>query len=264
MRASKRRLARRAAFAPAFAGLLAVLAPNSVTAQEPWFGGLYYDHDSFSGDAWESWEALRASLTREFGSGAIGIEVERVERFGRADAAVAFDTYANLWPGAYANLRTRYAPDPEVLPTADLRLEVFQSLPQGWEASGNARVSTVPGPNVTVLGLGLAKYVSAWYLRGLGSIAEVGGSRSGGGAFFARRFLADDGRQFVEGGGGFGGESVAVGPGPALDVRDTAFLQISFQRTVRAPFGIHATVGAHDFEGVPLRTHVTLGLNARF
>jgi YaiO family outer membrane protein len=248
------------------AALFVALAPIDVRAQERWFGGLYFDHDSFgeSVPAWESWQSVRASIVREVDGGAIGLEVERVERFGRSDLAAAADLYVNLWPGSYANLRARYAPDPEVLPAADWRLEVFQSLPGAWEASANARLSTVPGPNVTVLGLGIAKYVSAWYLRGLGTVAEVDGTRSGGGAFFARRFFADDGRQFVEAGGGLGGESVAVGPGPTLDVRDTAFFQISFQRTVRGPFGAHATVGAHDFEGLPLRSHVTLGVTARF
>ena len=245
---------------------LAGLAPTVVGAEERWCGGLYFDHDSFRGTApaWERWQSVRASLVREIEEGAIGLEIERVERFGRSDVAGALDVYANLWPGSYANLRARHAPDPEVLPAADWRLEVFQSLPGGWEASGSGRLSTVPGPNVAVLGVGIARYVGAWYLRGLGSVAEVDGARSGGGAFFARRFFVDDGRQFVEAGGGLGGESVAVGPGPALDVRDTAFFQVSFQRAVRAPFGVHATAGAHDFEGVPLRTHITLGVTARF
>jgi YaiO family outer membrane protein len=251
----------------ALAALLIVLtAPTDAVAQDQWFGGLYFDHDSFeeSAPAWESWQSVRGSLVRQLGAGAIGLEVEWVERFDETDAAAAVDLYANLWPGAYANLRARHAPDPTVLPAADWRLEVFQSLPRGWEVSANGRLSTVPGPNVTVLGLGLAKYLSAWYLRGLASVAEVDGSRSGGAAFFARRFFADDGRQFIEGGGGFGGESVAVGPGPALDVRDTAFFQISFQRTIRGPFGVHATIGANDFEGVPLRRHLTVGVTARF
>ena len=246
--------------------VLLTLAPAGAAAQETWFAGLYLDHDSFkeSVQAWDDWRSLRGSVVREIGGSAIGLEIEHVERFGQSDVAGAIDVYVPLWGGSYANLRSRHAPDPEVLPAADWRVEVFQTFPGGWEGSANVRLSTVPGPNVSVFGLGVGKYLNAWYVRGIGTVAEVGGSRSAGAALFARRLFADDARQFVEVGGGVGGESLAVGPGPHLDVRDTAFFQLTFQRAVRGPFGIHATLGAHDFEGVPLRTHATAGVTARF
>lgn len=248
------------------AALVVAFAPAQARAQDEWFAGLYFDHDSFreSVPPWDDWRSIRGAVVRELGGGAVGLEIERVDRFGQSDVSAAIDVYAPLWEGSYANLRARLAPEPDVLPAADWRLEVFRSFPAGWEGSANVRLSTVPGPNVAVVGLGVGKYVSAWYLRALGSVAEVAGTRSAGAAFFVRRFFADDGRQFLEAGGGFGGESVAVGPGPVLDVRDTAFFQVSFQRTIRGPFGVHATVGAYDFEGVPLRTHLTAGVTARF
>lgn len=247
--------------------VLGVLAlPAAPVSAQTWFAGTYLDLDSFAGanPAWDDWQVLRAVAVRDFSWGAIGIEATRQERFGLQDETFAVDVFAQLWPGAYGNLRGRIGPDAQVVPLSDWRLEVFQSLAGGWEVFGNAWLMNVPGPNPLVLGGGVGRYMAAWYLRAVGNVAEISGTRSGGLAFFGRRFFEDDGRQFVEFGAGLAGETVAVAPGPILEVRDTRFVSVTGQRFLAGPLGASFGLGLYDFEGVPFRRRVTAGLIARF
>ncbi len=246
--------------------IVLVTCVSPAQAQTPWFAAVFYDRDLFAGSSpvWTDWETLRTVAVRQFDRGALAVEAERTERFDFADEALAIDGYLNLWSGAYGNLRVRAGSQSQVTPRSDWRLEVFQSLAGGWEVAGSAWHMNVPGPNVFVGGVGVGRYVSAWYLRARANLAEISGTRVGGAALSARRFFMDDGRQFIEGAAGFGGEAVTVGPGPLLDVRDTWFAQVTVQRTFREPFGFHVGLGVHDFERIPARRRVTLGLTARF
>ncbi len=253
-----------------FLGLLSFLSaiafPTGIRAQDPWFGGAFYERHFFDGsaEAWTDWETVRGLFLRQFDSGAFGVEATYEDRFGTRDETVAADAYLNLWTGSYANLRIRAAHDAEIVPYSDWRLEVFEGLAGGWEISGSAWLMNVPGPNVSVFGFGLGRYVEAWYVRAIGNVAESAGTRSGGGYLSARRFFEDDGRQFVEMSAGSGGEAVVVGAGPILEVRDTWFAQATLQRFFWNTFGLNVSAGVHDFEGIPVRRRLTLGLITRF
>lgn len=243
-------------------------APRAAAAQAPsstWFGAVFYDGDYFTGSSpvWTDWWTIRAMANRAFGGATVGLEATTTHRFALTDQSVAVDAYVDLWQGAYVHLRSRVAPGAELLPLSDWRGEIFHALPGGWEASANLWVMNLSGPDVETAGLGLARYVSQWYLRGRASLAEIAGRHAGAVGVFARRFLGDS-RQYFELGGGTGEEVVILGAGPLLEARRTWFLAGSFQRFLFEPLGVHLSAGLNDFEGVPLRRHLTVGLISRF
>jgi YaiO family outer membrane protein len=247
----------------------ALLLPTSAMSQEtapPWFAGIFVERDNFSGSStiWTDWTSVRALAVRNFDRGSLGLEVASVERFDLSDQAVAGELYLELWDGAYAYLRGRVTPDAELLPKGDLRGEIFQSLGGGWEASANFWMMDVAGPNVTVGGLGLAKYQGQWFLRSQGNLARIAGESAYSGRVFARRFLAGSSREYFEVGTGTGKEVVVLGAGPVLDARNTWFVSGSHQRFLNEHFGFNLGVGVSDFEGVPFRRTLALGLISRF
>ncbi len=85
-------------------------------------------------------------------------------------------------------------------------------------------------------------------------------------------------RQYVELSAGGGGEVVTVGPGPDLQVRDTWFAQVTAQRyfwVLGRPaedpdigsehlVGIQVTGGLHEFEDIPRRRRLSVGVIASF
>lgn len=245
-----------------------LFAPLASAAQTPpsWFGGLYYEGDTFSGSSpdWTDWRTVRAVAIRRFEHLSVGAEVGSTRRFGLTDQAVAGDLYLDLREGTYLNIRGRGVADAEILPRADLRAELFQNLAGGWEVSGNLRFMNVAGPDVGIAGLGVAKYYGQWFLQSRVSLARIEGEHAPSASLSARRILEDDGRQYFEFGGGVGKEVVLLGGGPILEARSTRFLAASHQRFFLNRLGIHIGAGASDFEGVPLRRTLTAGLIARF
>lgn len=260
-------------------GVQGTLLAQSTDLRPLWFADLRYERDAFRGGSpvWTDWWAARGTLYRELGRGTLGIGGSLERRFGRADESVTVDAYHDLWTGAYGNVRLRAAPGAEVLPLSDVRGEIFQAFGGPWEGSAHLWHLNAGGPDVTLGGLGLARYAGAWYVRAIGSLASSGGRETGSGRLAARRFLGGS-REYLEISAGGGGEVVTVGPGPELDVRDTWFAQITAQRyfwilgrpaedpEVGSPrrVGVQVTGGLHDFEGIPRRIRFGLGMIASF
>jgi YaiO family outer membrane protein len=239
--------------------------PAHAQTPPPWSAVVRYEIDEFAGSApaWSRWWEAHALVSRRVARVTVAVEAAVLHRFGLRDEAVAGEAYVNLWPGAYAHARAGVAPGARLVALSDWRLALFHALPGGWEATGNLWLQNLPGADVEVFGIGMARYVGPWYLRGQVSLARIAGGSAGAGAVFARRFLGDP-QQYVEGGAGLGSEVVVLGPGPVVDARATRFLAVNFQRFVRGPLGVQASAGLNDFEGVPLRRHLAVGLIARF
>jgi YaiO family outer membrane protein len=230
-----------------------------------WFASVAYERELIDSDlpVWTDWTRTRALLYRDLPEGAIGVEAAQVERFGLRDLGVALDVYRNVWEGAYANVWLRLSPAAEVLPDVDVRLELFQAFAGSWEASGSYRRMDFDANDVDVVGVGLARYVGDWYLRGVSSVSTVAGRSTFSLAGVARRFLSPP-REFLELSGGLGREAVIVGPGPAVELRHSRFLQARLQRFLSAHWGVAVAASYNRFEGTPVRRALSLGLITRF
>ncbi|MGI4718705.1 MAG: YaiO family outer membrane beta-barrel protein [Janthinobacterium lividum] len=144
------------------------------------------------------WNDQTLSVRRYFENGSIGFEALRAHRFEQSGRAWAVDAYTGLWTGAYANLRYQRAPSERLFPANSGRIEVYQSLGGGWEASLSDDVLGFDS-RVNIYGVSLGKYAGNFYvqLRHQNIVSE--GSHSSGDRLLARWYYAGDGDSYLEG-----------------------------------------------------------------
>jgi len=200
---------------------------------------------------------------RDLRWGALGLELFRAERFGLRDLGGSLDGYLELWERAYANVRVRVTPGADVLPGIDLRGELFQAWPGGWEVSGSGWWMDFPEHDAGVVGVGIARYLGSWYFRETVTLGTLAGESALSTSFLARRYL-DPPREYLEVSGGVGREVVVLGAGPTVDVRDTRFLRGGLQKFLTRSWGLSAALQYHRFQGTPSRRGGSLGVLARF
>ncbi len=143
------------------------------------------------------WNDQTLSVRRYFENGSIGFEALRAHRFDQTGRAWALDAYTGLWKGAYANLRYQRAPAGRLFPANSGRVEIYQSLGGGWEASLSDDVLGFDS-RVNIYGVGLGKYVGDFYvqLRHQNIVSE--GSHSSGDRLLARWYYRGDGDSYLE------------------------------------------------------------------
>jgi YaiO family outer membrane protein len=173
------------------------LNPDAVApSQYRWAAGLstgWTDHGDFA-----RWNEQTASL-RHYGKlGSIGFEALRVHRFDESDYAWALDGYTDLWSGAYANIRYQRAPMARLFPGNSGRVEVYQSLGNGWEGALSDDVLVFPSTRVNIYGISLAKYIGNYYISLRHQEVRSDGSSSNGDRLLARYYYRGDADHYVE------------------------------------------------------------------
>lgn len=163
-----------AATLAAHAGALRAMQPQSqpraltgspeaaIAAGYTWTAGLTGSVQD-TGDV-PRWNDQTLSLRHYMKRGSIGFEALRAHRFDQTDRAWAIDTYASLWQGAYANLRYQVAPAARLFPARSGRIELYQSLGNGWEASVSEDVLGFD-TRVNIHGVSLARYTGNFYVQ---------------------------------------------------------------------------------------------------
>jgi YaiO family outer membrane protein len=143
------------------------------------------------------WNDQTASLRHYTKNGSLGFETLRAHRFGQHDYAWALDGYAGLWRGAYANLRYQHSATSRLFPANSGRLEVWQALGGGWEASLSDDVLGFDS-RVNIYGISIAKYAGNFYvqLRHQNIVSE--GSHSTGERLLARWYYLGDADNYLE------------------------------------------------------------------
>lgn len=150
-------------------GLIASLRPppNNPADRVPegfhWVASGTYDHTGFEGGR-RPWNDYAFSLRRRFEQGSLAVEVQRANRFGYGDTAIALDGYVNLWSRAYANLRYQHASGDKIFPHYAARAELFQGVGSGWELSGSYDQLKF-SDKVDIYGVGVGKYFGNYYAR---------------------------------------------------------------------------------------------------
>jgi YaiO family outer membrane protein len=143
------------------------------------------------------WNDQSASVRHYMKGGSIGFETLRAHRFGQSGHAWALDAYADLWRGAYANIRYQRAPGARLFPAHSGRLEIYQSLGDGWEASLADDVLGFDS-RVNIYGVGLGKYAGNWYVQLRHQNIVSQGSHSNGQRLLARYYYAGDADSYLE------------------------------------------------------------------
>lgn len=208
---------------------------------------------------WEDWESYSGWAQFRGQRGTVRAEVATQQRFGERDQSFTFDGYHTLGEGRYGHLRFRTTPDAQVLPSWDVRGEIFQVF-GSWEGSASWWHMDFE-QSVRVVGLGLARYEGDWYLRASGTRSTNSGESAWSGNLLARRSNDDGGALTLV--GGRGSEVVLLGVGPVIDIRTTTVLRAELERWLTERVGITAVVGRHTFEGAPARFPVSIGVALR-
>ncbi|MGJ7917086.1 YaiO family outer membrane beta-barrel protein [Massilia sp. LXY-6] len=143
------------------------------------------------------WNDQTASVRHYLPAGSLAFEALRAQRFGRHDAAWALDAYTGLWRGAYANLRYQHAAGSRLFPANAGRVEVWQALGQGWEASLSDDVLGF-GARVNIYGASLARYIGNYYVQLRHQAIVSAGSHSTGERLLARWYYAGDADNYLE------------------------------------------------------------------
>lgn len=143
------------------------------------------------------WSDQTASIRHYTKAGSLGFETLRAHRFGLHDYAWALDGYANLWSGAYANLRYQRGAASRLFPANSGRAELYQSLGNGWEASVSDDVLGFAS-RVNIYGVSIAKYTGDWYVQLRHQNIVSAGSRGTGERLLARWYYAGDADTYAE------------------------------------------------------------------
>jgi YaiO family outer membrane protein len=143
------------------------------------------------------WNDQTASVRHYTKGGSLAFEALRAHRFGEHDYAWALDGYANLWPGAYANLRYQRGAAARLFPANAGRAELYQSLGNGWEASVSDDVLGFAS-RVNIYGVGIAKYTGDWYVQLRHQNIVSASSHGTGERLLARWYYAGDADTYAE------------------------------------------------------------------
>jgi YaiO family outer membrane protein len=143
------------------------------------------------------WNDQTASVRHYTQGGSLAFETLRAHRFGQHDYAWALDGYANLWPGAYANLRYQRGAAARLFPANAGRAELYQSLGNGWEASVSDDVLGFAS-RVNIYGVSIAKYTGDWYVQLRHQNIVAAGSHGTGERLLARWYYAGDADTYAE------------------------------------------------------------------
>ncbi len=245
--------------------LLKESGPATDTTAVRWVVGVSFGREVMEGrrPGWPDGSEQRGWVQGRGRGGAVGMELFRVVRFHQTDAGVVLEGYRDLWRGGYGHLRLRVTPQAEVLPRYDVRGEVFQGVGEGWEMAASGWRMELPGPNVTVLGVGVGRYLADWYVRALTHLGRLAGKGTVSFSGRARRYLGAS-QEYWEVVAGVGEEPAVLGPGPSVAVRRTRFFAAGFQRFPSAWWGLSLHGSYQSIEGTPARWIWQLGGLARF
>jgi YaiO family outer membrane protein len=143
------------------------------------------------------WNDQGASVRRYMKDGSLAFETLRAHRFGLHDTAWALDAYTGLWRGAYANLRYQHAAASRLFPANAGRIEVWQALGNGWEASLGDDVLGFDS-RVNIYGASLAKYAGNFYVQLRHQNIVSSGSHGTGERLLGRWYYLGDADNYLE------------------------------------------------------------------
>ncbi|WP_020652840.1 YaiO family outer membrane beta-barrel protein [Massilia niastensis] len=168
----------------------------AIAAGYTWAASLSSTWTDVGGDT-PRWNEQTASVRHYTRRGSLGFETLRAHRFDQTGHAWALDAYVNLWDGAYANLRYQRAPAARLFPANSGRVELYQSIGNGYELSISDDVLGFDG-RVNIYGVTLGKYTGNFYfqLRHQNIVSE--GSRSSGNRLLGRYYYRGDADSYVE------------------------------------------------------------------
>jgi YaiO family outer membrane protein len=154
-----------------------------------WTAGSLYSVDAFS-DGRTPWHEVGIQGKRTLSWGSMLARAYNAWRFDTNDQQFEVEAFPTFRPGTYGDVAVAIAPRGELYPVYRLQLDLYQSLPIGFELSAGYRLMRF-GDHVNMIVLTANKYWSAWLftVRSFITPGVAGTSVSVSGA--VRRYLLD-------------------------------------------------------------------------
>lgn len=210
-----------------------------------WSGSLSASRAWFGQGRRSPWTEYTATVRRHFEHGSVAVELLDTHRFGTSDRAWAIDAYVDVWQRAYANLRYQRAPGGDLYPGDAWRVEVFQGVGKGWELSGSYDRLGFSSP-VDIYSVGVAKYVSNFYIRGRALYVPGDGGHSLGFRGQVRYYYAGDGDNYLEFNGGYGRSRDLPGSISGIDSNRSSSASVAFVKYPTPRWGYKVGLGYGD------------------
>jgi YaiO family outer membrane protein len=211
-----------------------------------------------------AWAESRVGLQVRDTRGALGVEMARIQRNGRADLTGTVDAYRVLSRAVYANVRVEAAPQARVVPAASVLAEVYAAVAPGWEASAGFRYLAVTGADVP-LATASATRTAGPFSLGLRTTAALRPTLAVSAAATARYAPEAPARGVptrIAITLGQGQEAVVAADG-TVTVRRQFVAAVYGQRRLAGPFGVSAGAG-YTADGTLTRWSTEAGLVVRF
>jgi YaiO family outer membrane protein len=145
----------------------------------------------------QRWADQAFAVRRYWERGSLAFETLRTHRFSNHDTAWALDGYANLWRGAYANVRYQQAPQQRLFPHRAWRAELYQDVGGGWELSASGDTMLFAS-RADIYGVGIGKYIGNYYLLLRHTNVLTAASHGTGDRLLGRYYYRGDGDSYVE------------------------------------------------------------------
>jgi YaiO family outer membrane protein len=141
---------------------------TSIEQTSTWFS----DHRSFL-------QQDTYGLKRDTDYGPVFVRFYHADQYSLGSNLVELEAFPHIRPGTYADVSAAYSPDANLFPHYRVAADVYQSLPNGFEASGGYRLFRFGGSVNMVTG-SLGKYYGNWLftLRSFITPTQVDASRS--------------------------------------------------------------------------------------
>lgn len=241
-----------------------VLPDSARTLSAPpwWEAGVVLSAESFASRL-TPWQWHTGQLRYRGRVATHAVELFTVRRHARANAGFALEETRALPGRAYVTVRAQFAPGADIIARSDVSAELFQALGRAWEFNPYLRLMSYESGSVPVLGMGVARYVGAWYLRGRVSGARLSGRNGYTTSASARRYFADSPTDLVEASAAVGHEVTTLSPA-VVDLRRTSDLVLRGQKMLTRGLGMSLGFTYSTNESLPDRRGATLGAFVRW
>lgn len=232
-----------------------------------WSASFGYDHTKLTQNR-EDWKKFSTRVSRSFRDRTItslSIDIQRIRRFGDLNTALVLDSYYDLGPEMYGNLRYLHSPQHDFLPRNDVRAEIFRSMGAGWEISGSYRRMDFTSSEIDIVGLTFGKYLGNLYFRGglswsRNNRREEGFSQS----LSIRNYYRGNADDYWEISGGLGEDQVNVsGRNDSLTLQSQS-LGADWQRFWTPRWGTQLSFSYKEPDREPTRRKFSVSLERRW
>jgi YaiO family outer membrane protein len=158
---------------------MATVNGHSAPSDVSWETGITESNIWFS-DNRSSWHETAVQVSKNVASEWITARFSHASWFGEGSNLIELESYPRIRPGTYGYLEGAFSPDATLYARRRFGAEIFQSLPQGFEASAGIRYMRFNSNTILYTG-SVGKYFGNWWVLGrtfLSPDSTVGLSKS--------------------------------------------------------------------------------------